>query len=88
VADHGEADTAPTEDTYLGVIERILVSPCIGIFEPLDLKRGDIVTVGTPVGRVNETPVISSFTGEFIGMLAAIGERVRRHQPVAWLRMS
>ncbi len=76
------------------VLERVIVAPSVGVFQPLDPQdgtaEGDMVSAGQPVGVVETsgrpTPVRSPFTGFLMGMLARPGERVREGQPVAWLR--
>ena len=82
--DHGEHFQAP---------ERMVISPCAGVFEPIAgavtascRGRGSALEVGTVVGSVNGHEVRSPFAGRFMAMLALPGERVRPGQPVAWLR--
>jgi [acyl-carrier-protein] S-malonyltransferase len=83
----------------LYVSERLVISPCAGIFElPPSAKpsvpalTSDPATEGTPVeigdllGTVSGTEVRSPFAGELMGVLAHPGERVQAGQPVAWLR--
>ena len=74
--------------------ERMIVSPADGVFRSVD-GNGDIV------GRnINENDVIgyvetvgksveikSPFTGTLRGLIAHSGERLRQHEPVAWLRL-
>jgi biotin carboxyl carrier protein len=72
----------------LRVLERLIVAPAVGVFEPVGDQ--DAVNEGEAVGHVvvsgERIPVRSRFTGALIGMLAVDGERVREGQPVAWLR--
>lgn len=76
------------------VLERVIVAPSVGVFQPLapgdGADEGGMVAAGQPVGVVEAsgrpTPVRSPFTGFLMGMLARPGERVREGQPVAWLR--
>jgi [acyl-carrier-protein] S-malonyltransferase len=72
----------------LYVSERVVISPCAGIFEPADeagLQAGAAVNVGTPLGSVSGTEVLSPFAGTLQGALAHSGERVQAGQPIAWL---
>ncbi len=77
--DHGE---------QLHVCERVVISPCAGVFEPTPaaVAAGARIEVGTIVGRVSRRDVPSLFAGRLMAMLALPGERVRTNQPVAWLR--
>jgi multidrug efflux pump subunit AcrA (membrane-fusion protein) len=76
------------EGEQLRVLERLIVAPAVGVFEPVDGQND--VNEGEAVGHVvvsgERIPVRSRFTGALIGMLAVDGERVREGQPVAWLR--
>jgi [acyl-carrier-protein] S-malonyltransferase len=72
----------------LYVSERVVISPCAGIFEPADeagLRAGATVDVGTVLGSVSGTEVLSPFAGTLQGALAHSGERVQAGQPLAWL---
>lgn len=79
---------------FLRVPERLVVAPTVGVFRPLPPEtctaEGEIIAEGQAVGIIecpgSRVPVLSSFRGFFMGMLAAEGERVRAGQPVAWLR--
>ena len=71
---------------------RLITAPAAGRFVlPSDeeLSPGRCVSDGLAVGRIEgpelSVPVVSAFTGTFMGMLATDGERVRVHQPIAWL---
>jgi biotin carboxyl carrier protein len=70
--------------------ERMVVSPCAGVFEPADVAVPDaaVVEVGALLGRVADEDVRTPFAGQIMGMLAMPGERVQRGQPIAWLRAS
>jgi [acyl-carrier-protein] S-malonyltransferase len=73
----------------LYVSERLVVSPCAGLFEaPASQapKPGDPVETGDLVGAVSGTEVRSPFAGVLMGLLAHPGERVQAGQPIAWLR--
>lgn len=79
----------------LGVPERLVVAPCLGVFEPLApgtvTTEGEIVQAGQAIGVLRssgrDVEVRSPFTGFLMGHLAQTGERVREGQPVAWLRV-
>jgi biotin carboxyl carrier protein len=78
------------------VPERIVIAPASGVFRPAPpatvTAEGEIVYEGQVVGTIETTggatPVISPFTGFFMGHMAHEGERVRQDQPVAWLRVT
>lgn len=75
------------EGERLYVFERLVVSPCAGLFEPQpagELPRP--IATGDLVGVVSGTEVRSPFAGELMGVLAQPGERVQTGQPLAWLR--
>jgi [acyl-carrier-protein] S-malonyltransferase len=74
----------------LYVSERVVISPCAGVFEPTDmaLAAGSTVEVGTLLGMVSTTEVRSPFAGILKGNLAHPGERVQTGQPIAWLHAS
>ena len=82
------------EGEELRVLERLIVAPAVGVFEPVEahdgVTEGDDVNEGDAVGHVvvsgERIAVRSRFTGALIGMLAVHGERVREGQPIAWLR--
>jgi [acyl-carrier-protein] S-malonyltransferase len=76
---------------HLYVSERMVISPCAGVFQPTNASaaaaaEGEPIEVGTILGRVGGTDVRSPFAGWLMGMLALPGERVQTGQPVAWLR--
>jgi biotin carboxyl carrier protein len=78
----------------LSVPERVIIAPCIGQFRPsapaVVTAEGELIEAGQVVGYVDSqgdtVPVCSPFAGWLMGMLAHEGERVREHQPLAWLR--
>lgn len=75
------------EGEHLFATERLVVSPCAGVFTPLDEEPlGKIIHPGFLLGHVNKTEVRSPFAGELQGFLAVDGERVTASQPIAWLR--
>jgi [acyl-carrier-protein] S-malonyltransferase len=78
---------------HLYVSERMVISPCAGVFEPagegpVTAAPGSSIEVGALLGRVADQEVRSPFSGRLMGMLALPGERVQPGQPVAWLRAS
>jgi [acyl-carrier-protein] S-malonyltransferase len=91
VADHTalQAFVAGHHGEHLYVSERMVISPCAGIFEPVGrVGEGELIEVGDLVGRIGREDVRSPFRGSLMGMLAFPGERVQTGQPVAWLRAS
>lgn len=84
----GASETgAVAEGELLYAIERLIVSPASGVFEPKsDLDIGNPIDRGQLVGAVGSTEVRSAFAGSLQGMLALAGERVTTSQPLAWLR--
>jgi [acyl-carrier-protein] S-malonyltransferase len=67
--------------------ERLVVSPCAGVFTPLgDDLTGHVIEIGRLLGHVNGVEVRSPFAGEIQGFLAMTDERVTASQPIAWLR--
>ena len=86
------ATEAPASPTVLGgenlyVTERLIVSPCAGVFTPAaDVSDGVRLKVGDVVGHVAGEEVRSAFAGTVMGIMAVEGERVTARQPIAWLR--
>ncbi len=75
------------EGEHLFATERLVVSPAAGVFAPTtDCQAGTTIDVGHILGLVGAREVVSSFSGEVIGVLALEGERVKTNQPIAWLR--
>lgn len=74
--------------------ERMIVSPADGVFR-LAENNGDIVgrniELNDVIGYVEtvgkSVEILSPFTGTLRGLIAHDGERLRQHEPVAWLRM-
>ncbi|HEX2700916.1 MAG TPA: biotin/lipoyl-containing protein [Acidimicrobiales bacterium] len=84
-----------TQGEQLGVPERVILAPAVGVFHPVEdegASEGGVVEKGQVVGIIEvggrRMPVRSAFTGRLVGMMAHPGERVREGQPVAWLRVS
>ena len=86
------ATEAPSAPAVLGgenlyVTERLIVSPCAGIFTlGAGVGDGQQVSVGDVIGLVAGEEVRSAFAGTVMGIMAVEGERVTARQPVAWLR--
>ena len=74
------------EGEHLFAVERLVVSPAAGIFTPEPIASGDIIDVGTVIGRVGEHEVRSPFRGALQSYIAVDTERVTPRQPIAWLR--
>lgn len=75
------------EGEMLYAIERLVVSPVSGVFEPgHELEIDSPIERGQVIGRVGGTEVRSAFAGQLQGLLALAGERVTTSQPLAWLR--
>ena len=75
------------EGEHLFATERLVVSPCAGVFVPTGENLiGQSIHAGFLLGHVNEAEVRSAFAGEIQGFLAVDGERVTSSQPIAWLR--
>ena len=84
---HHAQDTGETID----VVERVIVSPAGGVYEPLDGSR-DVVS-GDVIGHVavagqDRVPVRSPFAGRLMEVVAWHGERVLHRQRIAWLRVA
>ena len=88
--------TKPVHGEELRVPERVILAPALGVFRPVAAEpapdESEVVTEGQVVGVVEASgeahPVRSAFSGFLMGLLAHPGERVRKGQPVAWLRVS
>jgi [acyl-carrier-protein] S-malonyltransferase len=75
------------EGEMLYAVERLVVSPATGVFQPgTGLGEGTEVERGQVVGTVGGSEVRSAFAGSLQGLLALAGERVTTSQPLAWLR--
>jgi len=83
---HGE----PMEGEHLDMPERMVVSPAAGIFAVVKDLVSTVVAAGTTIGFVQAgdeaVPVQSPFAGHLVALDAVDGERLTRHQRVAWLR--
>ena len=72
--------------------DRLVISPGVGAFIPTPPSQGvtaegEVVMEGTVLGMVGDEQVHSPFSGWLMSMLASPGERVRKGQPLAWLRL-
>lgn len=86
---HASQTSAVHEGEFLYAVERLVVSPGTGVFDPdRDLATGTPIVAGQLVGMVGSHEVRSPFSGSLEGMLAFAGERVTTSQPIAWLRTS
>ena len=75
------------EGEHLFATERLVVSPCAGVFSPDNAHpAGTPIQVGALLGRVGDTEVRSAFSGILQSYIAVDGERVTHRQPIAWLR--
>ena len=81
------AGPAQMEGEHLFATERLVVSPCAGVFSPDNAHpAGTPIQVGALLGRVGDTEVRSGFSGILQSYIAVDGERVTHRQPIAWLR--
>jgi hypothetical protein len=78
------------EGEHLDMLERMVVSPAAGIFAMVHDLVETVVKAGTTIGFVHAgdeaVPVQSPFEGRLVSLDALDGERLTRHQRVAWLR--
>lgn len=87
ISGQSSSGAGAVEGEQLFATERLVVSPCAGVFDPLDDQLdGQPIEAGRLLGHVNGTEVRSPFAGELQGFLAVDGERVTTSQPIAWLR--
>ena len=80
---------SPEGGEQLDVAERVVVSPQAGLLR-VDGRGCSVVRVGQTIATVENSgvsvPVTSPFDGFLMGVIPQSGQRVRRGQPVAWLR--
>ncbi len=89
VAEASDGSPVSADGENLYVTERLVVSPCAGLFTPAgNLVEDSALEVGDVVGTVNGEEVRSPFAGRVMGIMAVEGERVTSRQPVVWLRTS
>ena len=78
------------EGEHLDTLERMVVSPAAGVFSVVQDLVSTVVAAGTTIGFVRagdeHVPVQSPFGGQLVALDAVEGERLTRHQRVAWLR--
>ncbi len=78
-----------TAGEHLDVAERVVVAPEAGLVR-FDQKACSVIRVGQTIAMVensgNDVPVTSPFDGFLMGVIPQPGQRIRRGQPVAWLR--
>lgn len=78
------------EGEHLDMLERMVVSPAAGVFSVVEDLVTTLVSAGTTIGFVRSggesVPVRSPFDGHLVALDALEGERLARHQRVAWLR--
>ncbi len=73
---------------HLYATDRMVVSPCAGIFTPVpDLGPGATIAAGGLLGSIGTEEVRSPFAGTLKGWLAVDTERVSSSQPIAWLEI-
>ncbi|HMD47090.1 MAG TPA: ACP S-malonyltransferase [Acidimicrobiales bacterium] len=98
-ADTAAAELMTHQGEHLYVSERVVVSPCAGIFMPettlaapgTGLLPGTgpgpspSIGIGDLVGRVGVAEVRTPFAGRVVRWLAAAGERVQEGEPLLWL---
>lgn len=81
------------EEVYL--TERLIVAPHAGVFRAAVADEGAVegatIHEDEVLGRIELTretfTVTSPHTGILMGLLVTPGERVRKSQPLAWLRL-
>jgi [acyl-carrier-protein] S-malonyltransferase len=83
---HASETGAVHEGEMLYAVERLVVSPTNGVFEPGEVDDDIAIERGQVIGTVGSTEVRSAFAGRLQGLLALAGERVTTSQPLAWLR--
>ena len=84
---HNSETGGVDEGEQLHAVERLVVSPASGVFQPaVGMEPGTRIGTGHIVGQVGSQDVRSAFAGSMQGWLALEGERVTQSQPLAWLR--
>ena len=88
---HPPTAPAPEPGETLAVVERVIVSPAVGVYEAHEGSRE--VSAGDVIGHVavagqEPVPVRSPFAGRLIEVVAWHGERVLHRQRIAWLRVA
>ncbi len=86
---HGSETGGVVEGEVLSAVERLVVSPANGVFEPApSVAKDQTIDRGDLIGTVGNHDVRSAFSGRLQGLLAMSGERVTTSQPIAWLRVT
>ena len=85
------ATPVPETGETIDVVERVIVSPVGGVYEPFeggrDVAAGDVIGHVAVTGQ-ERVPVRSPFAGRLIEVVAWHGERVLHRQRIAWLRVA
>ena len=85
------APLLPDAGETIDVVERVIVSPAGGVYQPLDhaveVAAGDIIGHVAVAGQ-DRVPVRSPFAGRVVQVVAWHGERVLHRQRIAWLRVA
>jgi hypothetical protein len=76
---------------HIDVIERVIVSPGVGVYQPLDGPLPHVLEAGSVIGHVTvagagPVAVTSPFRGRLVEVVAWAGERVAHRQRIAWVR--
>lgn len=76
---------------HIDVVERVIVSPGVGVYQPLDGPLPHEVDAGAVIGHVTvagagPVAVRSPFPGQLVEVVAWAGERVGHRQRIAWVR--
>lgn len=73
------------------MLERLVTSPTAGTFVPLE-PVPDLVEVDGLVGHIQAAgslvEVRSAFRGQLVEVVASVGQRLQRHERIAWLRVA
>jgi biotin carboxyl carrier protein len=88
VTGNSAGDDTPQGEWVL-ISDRIVVSPGLGRFHPLELEEGEQVTEGALLGHIRENglvePVVARVTGTFAAWMVSRGQRVHTGEPLARL---
>jgi hypothetical protein len=77
----------------LDVVERVIVSPAVGVYHPISPRTSADLEVGAVIGHIavpgtDPLPVCSPFRGRLVEVVAWSGERVGHRQRIAWVRLA
>lgn len=89
-----ELDHAYATPEVTSILERVVVSPAIGRFNPFPPEvlttEGEWVQEGQQLGEIvtgsDPVPIVSPFTGWMMGMLAVAGQPVQAGEQLFWIR--